>query len=212
MIKAVIFDFDGTLAPLSLNFDHMRLEVESIARRYVSAEEIGELHHLYTLEMIYTIEERLKERGARFRSEAFEKLCALEVQASEGNAPYPYTKSVLAVLRERGIKIGVISRNCVKAIKTVFPEIDRCVDVIVTRDDTELVKPDPAHVEIVLSRLGVQPEEAVLVGDHPTDIMAGRAAKTHTIGVLAGRTQKETFVEIEADHVVTDIRAVIGLL
>jgi phosphoglycolate phosphatase-like HAD superfamily hydrolase len=58
----------------------------------------------------------------------------------------------------------------------------------------------------------VQPDEAILVGDHPTDIIAGIAAKTRTVGVLAGRTQKERFAETGADHIVADIRAVIDLL
>jgi phosphoglycolate phosphatase len=212
MIKAVIFDFDGTLAPLSLNFDHMREEIETIAECYVSREEIEELRHLYTLEFIYSIEARLKEKGTRFRSKAFEKLSALEVQAVQGNSPFPCTKDVLASLREKGMKLGVITRNCLKAIKTVFPGIERWVDTIVTRDDTDLVKPDPAHVEIALSQLGVQPYEAVLVGDHPTDIMAGRAAKTRTVGVLTGRTQKEAFGEVGADHIVADIKALTDLL
>ena len=212
MIKAVIFDFDGTLAPLSLNFDHMRVEIEEIAAHYVSPEEISELRSLYTLELIYTIEARLKERGTRFRSEAFERLCALEVQALQGNDPFPYTRDVLGALRGRGMMLGIITRNCLKAVKTVFPDIGRCVDAIVTRDDTDLVKPNPAHVEIVLSRLGVQPDEAILVGDHPTDIIAGIAAKTRTVGVLAGRTQKERFAETGADHIVADIRAVIDLI
>ncbi|MGZ6193139.1 MAG: HAD family hydrolase [Syntrophales bacterium] len=212
MIRAVIFDFDGTLAPLSLNFDHMRVEIEAIAGRYVNPDEIERLRPLYTLELIYTIEARLNEKGARFRSEAFEKLCALEVQALEGNSPYPYTRDVLATLRGRGMRLGVITRNCLKAVETVFPDIARCVDTIVTRDDTDLVKPNPAHVEIVLSRLGAQPDEAILVGDHPTDIIAGRAARMRTAGVLAGRTQKDKFTEAGADHIVADIRAVIDLL
>ena len=212
MIKAVIFDFDGTLAPLSLNFDHMREEIEAISGRYVSREELAELHHLYTLELIYTIEARLKEKGTRFRREAFEKLCALEVRASQGGHPYPYTKDVLAALREKAMKLGIITRNCLKAVKTVFPGIERWVDTIVTRDDTDLVKPNPAHADIVLSKLGVHPHEAILVGDHPTDIMAGRAAKMHTVGVLAGRTQKDTFGEAGADHIVADIRGVLDLL
>jgi phosphoglycolate phosphatase len=110
------------------------------------------------------------------------------------------------------MSLGVITRNCLRAVETVFPDVERCVDTIVTRDDTDLVKPNPAHVEIVLSRLGVQPDEAILVGDHPTDIIAGRAARTRTVGVLAGRTQKEKFAEAGADHVVADIRAVIELL
>ena len=212
MIKAVIFDFDGTLAPLSLNFDNMRAEIEAIAGHYVSREEIEELRPLYTIELIYTIESRLGEKGARFRSEAFERLCAFEVQALQGNSPYPYTKDVLAALRGRGMRLGVITRNCLEAVRTVFPDIARCVDAIVTRDETDLVKPNPAHVEIVLSRLGARPEETILVGDHPTDIIAGRAAGVHTVGVLAGRTQKEKFAEVGADHILPDIRAVIDLL
>jgi len=212
MIRAVIFDFDGTLVPLALNFDHMREEIESIAARYVGADQIAELRNLYTLEFIYTIEARLNHRGARFRAESFERLCALEVQAVRGNAPYPYTGDVLAALRERGIKIGVISRNCLAAIRTVFPRIEECVDAIVTRDDTDLVKPHPAHVEMLLSKLGVRPDEALLVGDHPTDIMAGRAAKVRTVGVLAGRTASDSFTEVGADYVVEDIRSVTGLV
>ena len=212
MIKAVIFDFDGTLAPLSLNFDHMRVEIEAIAGRYVSPGEIEQLRHLYTLELIYNIEARLGERGVRFRSEAFERLCALEVQALHGNRLYSYTGDVLAALREKAVRLGVITRNCLKAVKTVFPDIESYVDTIVTRDDTDLVKPNPAHVEIVLSRLGVQPEEAILVGDHPTDIIAGGGAGVRTVGVLAGRTQKEKFAEVGADYVVADIRAVLDLL
>jgi phosphoglycolate phosphatase len=212
MVKAVIFDFDGTLAPLLLNFDHMRVEIEGIAGQYVSRGEIEQLRHLYTLEMIYTIEAGLQEEGAQFRSEAFERLCALEVQASQGNSLYPYTRNVLAALHERAMRLGVITRNCLKAVKTVFPDIETCVDTLVTRDDTDLVKPNPAHVEIALSKLGVQPDEAILVGDHPTDIMAGRAARVCTVGVLAGRTQKERFMETGADHVAADIRAVIELI
>ena len=212
MIKAVIFDFDGTLAPLSLNFDNMREEIEAIAARYVCREEITELHNLYTLELIYTIQARLKEKGSKFRSEAFEKLCALEVQAMQGGHPYPYTKDVLAALREKAMKLGIITRNCLNAVKTVFPDVERWVDTIVTRDDTDLVKPNPAHVEIALSKLGMHPYEALLVGDHPTDIMAGRAAKMRTVGVLAGRTKMDTFGEAGADHIVADIRAVLDLL
>jgi phosphoglycolate phosphatase len=211
MIKAVIFDFDGTLAPLSLNFDHMRAEIESVAGTYVGEEEIEKLRHLYTLELIYTIEVVLQEKGAQFRAAAFERLCDLEVRASQGNTLYPYTKDVLAALRRKAVRLGVITRNCLKAVKAVFPDIEACVDTIVTRDDTDLVKPDPAHVEIALSRLRVQPGDAILVGDHPTDILAGRAASIRTIGVLAGRTTRAAFEDAGASHIADDVRGILEI-
>lgn len=212
MIKAVIFDFDGTLAPLLLNFDHMRSEVEAIASRYVDLEEIERLRHLYTLELIYTIEGLLQEGGDQFRSETFGRLCDLEVQASRGNGLYPYTRSVLAALRRRGVRLGVITRNCLEAVTTVFPDIETYIDAVVTRDATDFVKPNPAHVLMVLARLGVGPHEAVMVGDHPTDILAGKAAGVRTVGVLAGRTRNDKFAETGADHVVADIRDVMELV
>ena len=43
-------------------------------------------------------------------------------------------------------------------------------------------KPDPAVVHLALSRLGVGPAEAVLVGDTAFDVGAGRAAGVAVIG------------------------------
>ena len=53
MLKAAIFDFDGTLTELTLDFGQMRREVEAIAEGYASASAIRGLDGLlYTLEMI----------------------------------------------------------------------------------------------------------------------------------------------------------------
>ena len=53
-------------------------------------------------------------------------------------------------------------------------------------------KPDRGHVLKTVNILGVPPQESVVVGDGPTDIMAGREAGASTIAVLWGyRTRKE---------------------
>ena len=212
MIRGVIFDFDGTLTELTLNFDYLKTEIVHIARKYVTDEEIKAFEGYFIIEMIYEIEKKPGKGNTNFRHEAFERLRVLELEAAEGKDVYPYTRGVLQHLRDKGIKVGIITRNCLDALKKVFPDMDTYVDGIVTREDIQYVKPDPSHVVEALRVLNILPEEALLVGDHPTDIMAGKALVMQTVGVLTGRTKKEDFQKAEATHILQDIRGIPDLL
>jgi phosphoglycolate phosphatase len=208
MLRAVIFDFDGTLTELTLDFGALREAVEAIAARYVPAGTLRSLDGLYILEMIDALEGLIGDGGASFRKEALDLLRDMEVEAASGKEVYPYTREVLDALRREGLLIGVVTRNCTAAVERVFPDIRRYVDAVATRDDVREVKPEPAHVGAILAALGVEARDALLVGDHPTDMMAGRAAGAHTLGLLAGRTTGADLEKAGAALVAKDIRAV----
>ena len=213
MFRAAIFDFDGTLIELTLDFSDLRRHVERLALTYVTEGFIRGLDGIYMLEMIDEVEKKLGASGTVFRQEAYAILRHLEVEAARGKAVYPYTREVLMALRGRGVKIGVMTRNCARAVRTVFPDMDAYVDAMVTREDVRPVKPHPAHVLAVLTLLGpIEPRQAVLVGDHPTDIAAGLAAGATTIGVLTGRTERADFEKAGAAFIVRDIRDVPALI
>ena len=204
--KAVIFDFDGTLTELAYDFGALRVEIEKIALRYATEEQIAEQAHQYILEMIFGLEAALGPAGERFKQEAFRKLQDLEVEASRGQSVYPFTRRVLGRLKQRGMKMGIITRGCTKAVRTVFPDLEDYVEAVVTRDDTRLLKPHPGQLQMILSLLAVKPDEAVVVGDHPTDIQAGRAMAVRTVALLSGKTNRQAFEEAGADYVIDDIR------
>jgi phosphoglycolate phosphatase len=212
MIKGVIFDFDGTLTELTLNFGHLRNEIEKVARKYVGDEEIRSQEGQYVIEMIYWVEGRIGEKADIFRHEAFVRLRELEMEASKGKDVYPYTRDVLKKLREMGMKIGVITRSHVDVLFLVFQDIESYVDTIVTRDEVREVKPHPNHGAEVLRLLGILPEEAILVGDHPTDVIGGKAAGMQTVGVLSGRTTRKGFEEVGATYILDDIRGIPHIL
>ncbi len=213
MIKTIIFDFDGTLTPLTLDFGRLREEIVIIARKYVTEEAIGELEGHYIIEMIYEIGERLKGKtgGETFEDEAFERLRVLEVEASKDKELYPYTKPVLESLKSRGINMGIITRTCMDVVKGVFPDVERYIDAIVTREHLRHVKPHPSHALEALEALEAVPRESLLVGDHPTDVLGGKAAGMLTAAVLTGRTGKEAFEEVGATHILHDIRGLLQL-
>lgn len=209
--KGIIFDFDGTLTELTLDFNLLRAEVEAIARRYVADDVVLSLKHHYILEMVDEIEKVLDGKDARFRQEAYARLRDLEVEASKGKDVYRYTRDVLQRLKDRGISVGIITRSCMDALRTVFPDVDNYADSIVTREGTKYVKPNPLHVMEVLRSLRLEPDDVMLVGDHPTDIIAGRALGMKTAGVLAGRTTKDGFEKVQATFIFDDIRDILTL-
>jgi HAD superfamily hydrolase (TIGR01662 family) len=81
--------------------------------------------------------------------------------------PYDGVEPMLMSLREMGVKIALVTnaRRANAAIRMERTRLRQYFDVVVTADDTERVKPDPRHLEVALSLLGVGPEEALFVGD-----------------------------------------------
>jgi phosphoglycolate phosphatase len=212
-IEAVVFDFDGTLTPLTLNFDHLRTEILKIAREYITDEMVNEMEGHYIIEMIYEIDKRLDglEGSPEFKDRAFETLRALEVESAYGKDVFPYTRNVLKSLKDRSIKTGIITRSCIDALNIVFPDISDYIDNVVTREGARHVKPHPDHVVEALQIMDVPREKALTVGDHPTDVMAGRSAGTYTAGVLTGRTTIEAFEKVGATYILNDIRDIIKI-
>jgi phosphoglycolate phosphatase len=213
MIKAIIFDFDGTLTPLSLDFVLIKGEIADIARRYTTEEIIKEMEGHYVIEMICNIEAMLNGASAaeEFRKKAFDRLKFLELQSAMNKDVYPYARDVLKNLKVKGVKTGIITRTSIDVVRRVFVDVDNYISVIVTRENTRHVKPDPIHAFEALRMLRVLPDESIMVGDHPTDIMAGMGAGMMTVGVLTGRTRREDFEEIGATFIMDDIRDILNL-
>ena len=211
-ISSIIFDFDGTLTPLNLNFDILKAEILKIARAYVREEKIKESDGFYVIETIYELEKGLDTKGGEFVEKAFQRLKELELEAARGKDLYPYTREILSALKGKRIKLGIITRSCMDVLKCVFPDIHEYMDGVTTREHIRLVKPHPSHVTLALRILDSIPQEAMLVGDHPTDIIAGNLTGLITVGVLTGRTLREDFKSVGATHIVQDIRDIIYLI
>jgi phosphoglycolate phosphatase len=212
LMKAVIFDFDGTLTELTLDFGSLRYEIIKIALNYVPADIVRSSEDRFIIEMIYRIAKQMDAGCLEFQTEAFHRLKSLELEASKGKDVYPYTRAVLKGLQKKKIKAAIITRTCRDVLKQVFPDMNEYIHSAVTREDIREVKPDPAHVGEALRLLGAIPEEAMVVGDHPTDIQAGNALNMTTVGVLSGRTGKKAFQEAQATFIFDDIRGIMGVV
>jgi len=213
-VRAVVFDFDGTLAVLNIDFSSMRERVFELMSKYGVDEKLIEERYLLEIidEVVQILNQKNNSTADRFYHEAHQILHKIELKAAEEGRLLPGVEGALKSLREKGLKVGIVTRNCEEAVRRVFPHIKEYCDIFVSRDSIKKVKPHPEHLTWVMKALRVSGEEVVMVGDHPIDIQAGKRVGMRTVGVLTGRTKREEFEKAGADYILRDASEVCSLL
>jgi len=206
LFQAVLFDFDGTLASLHIDFTRLRRKITALAEPFLGEE--PEPSDLPVLEWLDELAEEIREfdhaLGQEFHCRGRLVIQATELDAAREAQLFPFTRPMLSGLRAGGIKTGILTRNSTAAVKVVFPDVAACCDCFMAREDAPRVKPDPAHALAVLARLGVAPQRALLVGDHPLDIQAARSAGLASAAVISGHSQREALSAASPDYLATD--------
>lgn len=203
-LAAVVFDFDGTLAELVIDFNVMKHRVMRTAAGYLPV--VPEANGAPVLEYAATLARAMTgDRGRRFLDEVAELIRTMEIEAAANSHLFPQTKPGLLALADAGIPCGIITRNCRAAVDRVFPDAAAFVGVVLTRDEARHVKPDPRHLLDALRALGAEPARSVMVGDHPMDLATGKAAGTLTAGVASGRVGLEELGRAQPDYLARDV-------
>lgn len=115
---------------------------------------------------------------------------------------FPGALELVAGLAGRGHPLGVVTAKLEKgAWRTLrHTGLDRYMGAVIGADSCARAKPDPEPVLLALSRLGRTASEALLVGDSPHDLVAGRRAGVRTVAALWGACGPEVLAAAEPDH------------
>ncbi len=215
MIEAVVFDFDGTLAELHIDFSEMKARIARIAAPYLGRR--PPVPSRPALEWIDVLAQILSKDGTpelsqKFRAEAMAEVESMEMSAARRGKLFPYSKDLLKELRRLGVQTAIITRNCDKAVRTVFPEIHRYCGCLLARDHVSRVKPHPEHLQRALAILGASRDKTLMVGDHPLDVQTGRGAGTWTAAVATGRIGASELRAARPDWVLNDCSELISTL
>jgi HAD superfamily hydrolase (TIGR01509 family) len=188
MIRAVIFDLDGTLVDSNElhvrawqeTFRHFGKEIPIERLR----EQIGKGGDQYLPEFLTEME--MREFGPRvdeYRGELFKKKYLPEVR------PFPKVRELVDRVRRDGKKIALASSGKEDEVRhhEKIAGIDGLADSRVTADQVPHSKPKPDVFISALRALGhLLPEEVVAIGDTPYDIEAAKKIGLPIIGLLCG--------------------------
>lgn len=177
-IKAVLFDFDGTLVDTNkIVFDSW----QQVFRTVEGAERPAEvIYGTYGEPLFATME--------RFFGEQTEECIKIYRDYQSGIyldavSLYPGMEELIRRLKGKGYKMAVVTsrlRTSTVAILEKYALID-IFDAVITCDDTEKHKPDPEPALAALEKLGVTPTQAVMVGDSRYDVGCGQNAGIKTV-------------------------------
>jgi phosphoglycolate phosphatase len=213
---AVLFDFDGTLVP-NLDLTDMRRQVAAMAKAAGVPDSVYD--GLYIVEIIEASQAWLSNQDTALASSAeayaaasHQRINDIEMQAASNTAPFTAVRQVLNQLRDKGYRLGIVTRNCRAAVLTMFPDMDEYVDCLHARGDVVHLKPDPRHLQDNLDALGAEAALSVMVGDGALDMLAGQALGMRCVGVLTGSNDTHALTDAGATEVLADYRGLVSLL
>ncbi|MDQ6809404.1 MAG: HAD family phosphatase [Verrucomicrobiota bacterium] len=188
MIKAAIFDLDGTLVDSNdlhaeawqETFRHFGKEIPLPALRA----QIGKGGDQYLPVFLNEREMRtIGEAVEKFRGEIYQKKYLAQVK------PFPCVRELFERLRASGKKVALASSGVADELDhyRALAHIDGLIDAQTTKDDVARSKPAPDIFLAALHNLGgVAADEAIVIGDSPFDIQAARKIGLATIALLCG--------------------------
>ena len=186
-IKAILFDFDFTLAESSAG------AIECVN------------HALVQLGLPAAEKEAIRRCVAYPLPEVLARLTGIEDpnfaahfaqafirRADEVMAPlttlFPGITETLEELRAQDFKLGIVSTKYRYRIQSILAHhgAENLVDVIIGGEDVREHKPAPEPLLRMLARLQLTQSEVIYCGDHPVDAQAAAAAEVPFVAVLSG--------------------------
>lgn len=202
-MKGVFFDLDGTLTDSKRTI--LRCLNKTLSEfgfsEYIESELYPLIGTLDRMRMIYKkageVERKKLEDMTKFYNQLYLSTHKHDTNIFDG------ILEMLAALKGHGILTGVITIKKGYIARRVIEDLglEGYIDVVIGDGDAKL-KPEPDPILAACSKLGIDPQECVMVGDTVNDIVSGKVAGCKTIGVLWGAGKAKDLKKIGADWIV----------
>ena len=207
--KAIIFDLDGTLIDTEINFKDMKIAIVNKLKEKFNIEFNNEqIYKARVTEILSYVLSKVneKERNSVIQR-VFEIAEQFEMPAAKEAKLRKNVVTVLEELKKRGVKLAVIT-NEGKRVTTFLIEsfgIADYFDIIVTRDDVGVLKPNPKGLLKIIDFLKLDKSQILLIGDSHIEIETARNAGITAWGILNGFGKRNELIAKGAERVLDEI-------
>jgi HAD superfamily hydrolase (TIGR01509 family) len=187
LIKAVLFDVDGTL--VDSNDAHAEAWVRAFSEFSIEVD-FGEVRRCIGMggdKLMPTVagiqeDSAVGARIAARRSEIFKQHFLPNLR------PFAGADSLVAAVRARGLTAVAASSAKKDELRALLriANADSLMDAATSSDDAEESKPDPDIIVAALQRAKASPQEAIMIGDTPYDVEAALRAGVRVVAFRSG--------------------------
>lgn len=208
MIKAVLFDLDGTL----INTNELIIESFQHAFREHFKKEISRE------EVILTFGEPLRGAMLKYDENNVDEMLSIfrkhnESRHDELAEEYDGVYDGIIKLKEMGIKIALVTSKRKKMTERGLRlvRIYDLMDAVVTPEDTDKHKPFGEPAVKACEILGIVPSQAIMVGDSHNDILCGKDAGTLTCLVSYTALPLEKMMSYGPDFIIDNVMELVDI-
>nr|MDP2192575.1 HAD-IA family hydrolase [Rhodoferax sp.] len=125
---------------------------------------------------------------------------------------YPQVRETLVALRERGVKLAVVTNKEGRYTATVLNahELMPLLDCVVSGDTLPTKKPNPAGIQSCMAQFGVPRERALFVGDSSIDVATARNAGISVWALPYGYNMGQPIAACAPDRVIADCSSLLN--
>jgi pyrophosphatase PpaX len=210
-MRAILFDVNGTLLD---SREHIFWQYEQLTREFDGApatrHEISSAMHGTADDVLHTL---VKNPHVSFKT-LQKRHDDLQQEALKRMKLFNGVDELLPILRRIGFRMAAVSSGDHRIAEALDQtDIRHYFDIVVTDAHVLNPKPHPEGMLYALKHLGIEPAQAIVVGDTQADIIAGKqAGVAKTIGVLHGFGSPDMLRSAKADHLIEDIPSLLDVI
>ncbi len=213
LISAVIFDLDGVLA----DSEPLWNEIDATLLAEYGARYRGE-YHREVLGVSYPIAVEFYRKAFGISASTEEMMRRRTEIAREFFATrvpiFPAATSVLRELRQMNLRLAIATSSVAASARPFLDrhELTPFFEAIVTGDEVERGKPHPDIYLLAGQKLGVVPEECLVIEDALSGVRAGKAANMRVAAIPDRRFVEPGEYEAAADYLLTSLSEIPALV
>jgi len=218
IVKAVVFDLDGTIVKFNLDYRSARAEVIQFLSNHGFPASVFSMNES-VFEMLKKVEILVQNQHSNKKFSELKKdvLAIVEKHEAEGAKTtelLPGALETLQALKKMDLKLGLFTINGQRTTNQILStfRLKPFFKAVVTRDSVPKVKPNPVHLQTVLKKLKAKPEETIVVGDSKLDMMTARELKVYAVGTPTGIAAPDELTKAGADCLITSPTDLITLI
>lgn len=214
MIKAALFDLDGTLVE---TLEDLADSVNFALNKYgLPTHELHKFNYFVGNGMVNLIERSLPENVTD--KETFDKVFEAfynhySIHYLDKTYVYEGLKEALTELKNKGLKLAVVSNKRHEMTEAVIEKtLNGYFDIVTGQRPDYPVKPDPTLALKIIGELGVEPSECVFIGDSGMDAKTSVNIGCAGIGVLWGFRTEDELLENGAKYIAKEPKDIVEII
>ena len=210
IVKAVVFDLDGTIVEFNLDYKAARAEVIQFLSSRGFPQSVFSINEsvfeMLKKAQIYVQNHRAVNKDfSKLKKDVLNIMEKYEIESAKSTQLVPGILEALRALSKMKLKLGLFTVNSWKATEHILStfRLKPFFKTVVTRDSVSFVKPNPIHLETVLKSLKTKPEETIVVGDSTMDMKSAQELNVFAVGTSTGFATPEQLTQAGANCLIS---------